>query len=154
MVDAPPFVFSTIRMVLVSASVLCWWQIYVICFLTTQSHLISLHLLWMSTFWNVSMKICHCSLNFLLYFFCHLNSASWSQGIASFSGSYYTFYLQIHLFMIWKHPTKQIYTEREMTRLSFVAHFTFLWISPGRIQLQTQQHLIQLLKYTLLIMVF
>lgn len=108
--------------------VLCWWQIYVICFLTTQSHLISLNLPWMSTFWNVSMKICHYSLNFLLHFFCHLSSASWRQGTASFSGSWYTFYLQSHLFMIWKHLTNKMYTEREMKRLTFVAHFTFPWI--------------------------
>lgn len=74
--------------------VIHWWQIYVICFLTTHSHLISLNLLWMSKFWNVSMKICHYSLNFVLYFFCHLRSASWRQRIASFSGSDYTFYLQ------------------------------------------------------------
>lgn len=45
------------------------------------------------------------------------------------------------------------YTQKEKWK-DFVAHYTFPWISPNRIRLQTQQHLIQLLKYTLLIMGF
>lgn len=99
-------------------------------FLTTQSHLISLNLLWMSTFWNVSMKICHYPPNVLLHFFCHLSCASWRQGIAPFSGSCYTFCLPSHLFITWKHLTSQIQKEKEISRLAFVACFTFLWIYP------------------------
>lgn len=83
-------------------------------FLTTQSHLISLNLLWMSTFWNVSVKICHYPPNVLLHFFCHLSCASWRQGIAPLWGSCYTFCLPSHLFITWKHFTSRIHKEKEI----------------------------------------